>query len=355
MIKYLKMTKILLYTMALVYMSLFIKCSDDDFPAPRNVSLGIDMNDKTITCQTIAKEVDEFIWDFGDGNSIVAEDSVSHTYDEYGDYIVTLTVKGLGGEKTVFDDIKVLSPFDFLTGGEGNSKTWVLSTDVLNGSGAYKITQGWGQEDAHMIIPEASYATIIGNEFPNEFTFGYDKSYAVNAKDETVLASKPVWSYLYKEVLGLNPSYKRTMFGLCSCGYTPREGATFDFVIGGDFSVEAYFQNPITEVLTGPETVSFENVNYFTVSNEFFGILDFTTIDLEEANNLFPVAETQKYIVRKITEDEMVVALPINGLNPDLDKHKTVFWANPNQKELGPSKYAFRPTFYLNVTYVVKE
>jgi len=349
------MKKILIYTIAFVCMGLFTRCSEDEFPAPRNVSLAIEMNDKTISCQTIAKEVDEFIWDFGDGNSVSAGDSVSHTYADYGDFIVTLTVKGPGGEKTVFDDITVLSPFDFLTGGEGNSKTWVLSTDVINGAGAYKITQGWEQEDAFMLIPKESFGEIVGAEFPNEFTFGYDNSYSVKAVDETVLASKPVYTYLYRDVLGKNPKYKRTMFGLCTLGYTPREGATFDFVMGGDFSIETYFQNPITENLTGPFTVPFNDVNYFTVSNEFFGILDFTTIDLAEMNNLFPSAETQKYIVRKISKNELVVSLPVNGLNQDLDKHKPVFWINPDNRELGPSKYAFRPTFFLNVTYVVKD
>jgi len=354
------MKKLFCFSMALVFMGLFVSCGEDteDFPPPENVSLEIVLDDHTVSCTTIATNVEEYLWNFGDGNTSTEGATVEHTYTDPGQFTITLIVTGKGGEKTVSEDIIILSPLDFLTGGEGNSKTWVLSTEVLNGTGAYIVSQDWGQAEAYMLIPQETYEVIIGAEMANEFTFSYDGSYAVTPKDGTVLGSGAFYEVGLKMILQQDPGWTYNMVGLGSIGYEAKPGATFELVTGGDFTLNTYHQQVITEALSEtPEDISFTGVNYFTINGEFFGALDFPTANIAELTAAVPTAEAQKYIIRKLTDDEMVVSVPISGLNPsgDLPEHAVAFWTDPANPLLGPSVYAFRPTFYLNITMKPKE
>lgn len=354
------MKKLYFFGLALGFMGLFVSCGEDeeDFPPPENVSLDVVIDDHSVTCKTIAINVEEYLWDFGDGNTSTEGDSVVHTYADPGSYTITLTVKGKGGEKTVSEDVVILSPLDLLTGGAGNSKTWVLSPEVLNGVGAYKLSQSWEQEDAYMLIPQATYEVIIGTEMDNEFTFSYDGSYEVTPKDGTVLGTGAFYEVALKMILQQDPGYTYNMVGLGSIGYTAKPDASFELVTGADFTLNAYHQNAANEALSEtPEDIEFTDVDYFTIEGEFFGALDFPTANTAELQAAIPTLEGQKYIIRKLTSDEMVVSVPINGLNPSgsLEDHAVAFWTDPTNPDLGPSVYAFRPTFYLNVTLKAKE
>jgi PKD repeat protein len=354
------MKKLLFFSLALVFTGLLVGCAEDAevFPEPENVSLDIVLDDHTVSCTTIATNVEDYLWDFGDGNTSTEGATVEHTYTDPGEFTITLTVTGKGGEKTVSEDITILSPLDFLTGGEGNSKTWVLSTEVLNGTGAYVVSQDWGQEEAYMLIPQATYEVIIGSEMANEFTFSYDGSYAVTPKDGTVLGSGAFYEVGLKMILQQDPGWTYNSSGLGSIGYEAKPGASFELVTGADFTLNTYHQQVITEALSEtPEDISFTGVNYFTVAGEFFGALDFPTANYADITAAVPTAEAQKYIIRMLTVDEMVVSVPINGLNPSgsLPEHAVAFWTDPTNPNLGPSVYAFRPTFYLNITLKVKE
>lgn len=48
----------------------------------------------------------EYLWDFGDGNTST-EENPFHEYEKSGNYIITLTVKGDGGSKTVKEMLKI--------------------------------------------------------------------------------------------------------------------------------------------------------------------------------------------------------------------------------------------------------
>ena len=44
-------------------------------------------------------EIEQYLWDFGDGSPVVSNDKVSHTYKDLGKYTVYLTVVAPGGRR----------------------------------------------------------------------------------------------------------------------------------------------------------------------------------------------------------------------------------------------------------------
>lgn len=53
----------------------------------------VNTSDPRIFVTDESKEVNAWIWDFGDGDSALVQDPVSHTYERVGEYVITLTVE----------------------------------------------------------------------------------------------------------------------------------------------------------------------------------------------------------------------------------------------------------------------
>ena len=63
----------------------------------------------TVNFTNFSTEAEEYIWDFGDGNSST-EMSPVHVYELQGTYTITLTAKGRGGENMMSKSINIIRP-----------------------------------------------------------------------------------------------------------------------------------------------------------------------------------------------------------------------------------------------------
>ena len=84
----------------------------------------------TVTFDPHIANATSYLWNFGDGTAPSTELKPVHTYESFGDYSVSLTVKGSGGEFTTTKIIKIeaTSLRYLLSGGVQvvNVKTWVM-------------------------------------------------------------------------------------------------------------------------------------------------------------------------------------------------------------------------------------
>ena len=83
-------------------------------------------NPLIVTFTNTSEDASTYSWDFGDDKGTSTETSPSYTYAEAGDYTVTLTASGVGGEGTFTEVVSVgeyVEPaVNFLKGGEMNAE-----------------------------------------------------------------------------------------------------------------------------------------------------------------------------------------------------------------------------------------
>jgi PKD repeat protein len=258
----------------------------------------------TVTFNPTVTDVDTYLWDFGEsGSETSTEKNPVHTYALSGTYIVTLNVKGEGGEKIVTKEITIAASFlEMLTGGESASsgKTWVLDRAFTAGDGGgpvmnppYTLDQS-SAEDVLDIFG-------LGAEYDNEYTFYADGRYSVNPKNGTVLAGA-VYGYASGTIAG-DPAWD---IGMCAAAWSAPASATWT-LNNTNLVVEAIGDpndtNPIpvhgNVTITGKTWISISS----TQSQSFFGIKDFPT--------------TTQFIVDDITPNKMRVTLFLCGYSGD--------------------------------------
>jgi PKD repeat protein len=147
------MKKLILYLLPLAMVSvLLFGCEEDEEAKPeplaRFTAVADEDNPFLFTFTNDSENADTYSWDFGDGNTST-EMSPSHTYAEKGDYSVTLTATGEGGEATSTKDITVTgaTPLMLLTGGapgSGTNKVWRLEySDPVNMYNKDNVGEWW--------------------------------------------------------------------------------------------------------------------------------------------------------------------------------------------------------------------
>ena len=94
--------------LSLFMMAIVVSCGDDDDPAPNpdpdpdpevmepTASFTSSVDELTVTFTNTSENGVSYAWDFGDSNSST-EESPTHTYEEGGEYTVSLTVTGEEG------------------------------------------------------------------------------------------------------------------------------------------------------------------------------------------------------------------------------------------------------------------
>jgi len=294
----------------------FTSCSKD--PALGDIQATID--GYTVTFSVSAKDVDTYLWDFGD-NTTSTEAAPVHTYLMSGTYTVNLTVSGSAGESKTSKQIELLpSVTELLTGGPNaaNGKTWVLSSAYISG------VNGAGAIDNSMlvILPSVeNMVTAIGldGEYDNEYTFYADGRYSVDVKNGIALTAG-----LYGASIGNIVNYGNTENNLSIYGgtYTAPESSTWT-IHHEDLVVDAC-SNPLgTEVPALHGNVTLAGKNWISLSDgAFFGILDYPS--------------TRKFIIREITAEKMHVALFVCG-----------YYADPDAWSI--------PAYFFHVTFVPKK
>ena len=118
----------------------------------------------TDTSAAGSRDIEEWIWDFGDGNEST-EQNPSHTYDEPGDYTVELEVRTAAGNDAVESDVRLRLPpnANFSFAADGAEGFNIQFTDTSDGGGANISDWAWdfglnGTDDtASVQNPEFDY------------------------------------------------------------------------------------------------------------------------------------------------------------------------------------------------------
>lgn len=275
---------------------LLASCSEDDPQAPVvELFAEVDENDSyTVNFTTQSEHASSFSWNFGDGESGSGA-TISHTYTQSGEYTVTLTASGEGGDVSKTKAVTIVASMEeLLSGGAAasNGKTWVMSKTASNSDGAFSFTN-----TPYLPAPDDVLTQFgIGTEYDNEFTFYHDGSYKIDAKNSNVLASA-IHAYVNGTLVG-DPIWD---LGLAVESYTVPQNATFT-MNEGDLTVTVRQENPSSGTVSDIEDITFEGVTWIEFSQEaYFGILTYDT----------------KIIIRDITADRMTVSLLVSTLSPE--------------------------------------
>ena len=118
--------------MALVMLAAILSGCNKTDPPTVNFVAEVDGYEVTFTVE--ATDTDVYAWDYGDGNTGVAEGTHTYTYAESGTYTVVLKVSGEGGDAEKSVVVTVLpSIMKLITGGTAmpNGKTWKMDQEVF--------------------------------------------------------------------------------------------------------------------------------------------------------------------------------------------------------------------------------
>jgi hypothetical protein len=283
----------LMFTIAL----LGLNSCEKETPAP-TVDFTSTPSGLTVTFTSTVTDVSTYLWEFGDGKTSIEANPV-YKYEGGGEYEVILTVTGEGGTATKknkvtvspsLDDIKVM-----LSGGPSatNGKTWVLKTSaVTEGDGASAV-------DANMVVlipVPADFYNWMGREkndgLKEEFTFKYDGTYTVNAKNDTAIGIS-----LYAFVNNITVPNSNSPYGTCRVKYKGPAGAKWELK-EGNIEVTAILNPSETKIPPGTGKVTFTNKRYLSLTaGSYFGFLDFTT-----SNNI---------IIKSVSPTQLRIAMMV--------------------------------------------
>ena len=241
---------------------LMVSCAEDPAPAPVvEIFFEADATDQyTINFTTVSENATSFAWDFGD-MEVGTGAAVSHTYATSGDYTVTVTATGEGGDAVSSKSVTIAADMaELISGGSTatEGKTWKLSRTATPGvDGAGSVRDDFvadlmpGTDDQLDLLG-------LGAEYDNLFTFYHDGSYSINNVDGNNLAG---WIYA-----ALNVPQEdwviMTDIGLFSVKSTPPATPTWGLTEDTDLVIEA-----VDEVEGGPhveKTVTFADADYIT-------------------------------------------------------------------------------------------
>lgn len=164
----------------------FFSCSEDEDPEPKPIARFTatvdDFNPLLYAFTNDSEYAETYSWDFGD-DSTSTETSPTHTYAEAGDYIVTLTATGPGGEASSTKTVSV-SAFtlnQFLGGTDAEGKVWYQQfdklIDMVNPSNPGEWWYSWNT------LPTVAQRNAVRNQ---EYIFKADGSFEFKTNGFTV-------------------------------------------------------------------------------------------------------------------------------------------------------------------------
>lgn len=283
--KYLKIMSLLVLAMVMV------NCSDDPPPEPV-VEFFADVNGTEVTFNSTVTNASSLVWSFGDGNTSTEADPV-HAYETPGNYTVTLTATGSGGEDTDTQQIEILETVEYLLSGGAartEGKTWKMKyevSDPVGKEGAGLVENALGimlpiDEDGFL-----DWITLSGG-YDDAFTFVFDGTYMVdNADGNSLMALLYASLNHFADIKAV--STEADVAPLADVTYTPKSDATWSL------NTEDFTVNAINYATQTPEAVTFTGKTQL-VLDEYFAYKD--------ASNVV--------IIKEISETEMTVAITIN-------------------------------------------
>ncbi len=99
------MKKSLIFASVIAMVAILAASCKSNVDAPK-ARFGYSVDELTVTFQNVSKDADSYVWDFGDGKTST-EKEPTHTYADYGDYLVKLTATNAGGSHTYSEEISI--------------------------------------------------------------------------------------------------------------------------------------------------------------------------------------------------------------------------------------------------------
>lgn len=255
------------------------------------------LNEYELTTKVKSANVDTYLWDFGDGNTSTEMEPI-HVYGKGGEYTVSLTVTGPGGQRTKEKSFEVAIPIEeLLAGGPKNTegKTWVLSKGYIAG------VNGSGSVGDDLKIQNSSVEEVLRyfglkDAYEDEYTFYPDGRYKIDPKDGNIMAG--ILFGVSTETI-VFPSSDLNQVPLCASSFKPPEKGTWSLDYD-DYTVDAF------NVLTGaqaPEKVTFK----FNGSDNKVARLVFSEGQFIGFLDLSPL-----FIIKSVTANELNVAIGLD-------------------------------------------
>jgi PKD repeat protein len=285
---------------------LIVACKKDT-PAP-TASFTAKIDGGVVTFTAVVTDDTKYEWDFGDGSYINTLKAPVHTYNQIAvpvDIMVSLTIKGPGGEVTVKNKITIpaKTKMEYLTGGipaSPKSKKWRLNKSAA----FFDVTLADAKFTSQ--IP-SSYQTGgilasvgLGNAYLDEFVFKSDGTMTINSKGGGIFASLV---YCVGNSIAMSSNYPSLGLAYMK-SFAPPAGITFAINEAKNYTIGT----PVGDV-------TYSNVMTLSFTNGgFLGLKDFTS----------------ECIIKKLTDTEM---------------NAIVFYAHPS--------YGVKPMLALNLTFEV--
>ncbi|MEN8226712.1 MAG: PKD domain-containing protein [Bacteroidota bacterium] len=273
--KYKGLLKSILALGLILFLGIYFTSCEEEIPAP-TLDIFITVDGFSVNIAAEATGATSWYWEYGDGTVSDSVGSHSHMYETGGDFTITCTVTGDGGETTKTEAVTIATIEELLTGGAGaaNGKTWVLSRTPggSDGVGNVKIDLA---PDVFPAVSEMLEFIGIPDEYDNEYTFKSDGSYSIDSKNGNVLAG---WIYSQKMV---DPGdiITTTNYGIFQISLPMPESASWSVTKDTDLTVESVYDPDLHYPTLGvEETVTFENVDYITFEGDgFIGLKDYSS------------------------------------------------------------------------------
>lgn len=226
---------------------------------------------KQVAFTALTLHADQWLWDFGDGETSTEKDPV-HIYQSGGVYNITLSASNSMGTAEATSQVSLdLSVYEMLTGGSSapNGKTWRISAGHSEVDAVSLADPGF---TVIQDIPQGALGLFlgIGEEYEDEFTFKADGSYIHDNKNGGSFCS-----LVFATVAGLdivNVTAESQSFGFATAAFTPEAGATFTYTESKDLA------HTVVSQADGSTTADlvYEGVSTLNFSgNEFIGLMDF--------------------------------------------------------------------------------
>lgn len=283
---------------------LFAGCKKET-PLP-TASFTATVNAGVVTFTAVVTNDSKYEWDFGDGSYINTLHAPVHTYAQIAvpvDIVVSLTIKGPGGQVTVKQTITIpaKTKMEYLTGGKPaapTSRKWRINIAAA----FFDVTLA----DANLTsqIPSAyrigGILSSVGlsKAYLDEFVFKSDGTLTINSKGGGIFASL---AYCMGNSIPMSAHYNDLGLAYTS-SFTSPAGATFTINEGKNYTIGT----PVGDV-------TYSNVMTLSFTNGgFLGLKDFTS----------------ECIIKKLNDTEM---------------NAIIFYAHPS--------YGAKPMLALNLTF----
>ncbi len=273
----------------LVVLPFVLSSCGEDTPVP-TIDFTYEADGHDVTFTATATDADTYSWNFGDDETSTEMNPV-HTYAAAGDYQVTCSVSGEGGDNSVTKTVTVPeTEADYIVG------TWKLSTTDT----VYIYNLDYTLDDKQ---PAGIFQLLgLGSIFDDEFTFNADGTMTIDNKDGmsfAVLTNAAIILSTFSEEAFIQAMED----GRLKLPIDPQTGDTLtDFGVGDvEYTIPADGTWALTTddlVVPGPDGDVTLTGKHFTFAEGYYlGLFNLKT----------------EAILKEVTADKLVVQVLING------------------------------------------